>query len=621
MSLLVKARWERARSAVFRRAGVVFGDMGRWFMLRVKSAGPPKKSHKAHESWRSLIGQLGNQQAVRELLGCGVLGNDLPRQVSYPHGDRILVLAAHQDDETLGAGGTLLLCASAGKAMHVVYCTDGATGVGRLREHEVVQLRRKEATRIWHKIAGVDPEFLDMPNRGDLSCGEAAGRLAQVIATFRPTTIFVPNFLEQPREHRRAAQLLLDAHAQTPLDQRTEVWGYQITTRLPGNVAVDITSVWRRKYRLNRMWGSQNMALDYAHLAMGRDIASSYYLKGGKNPRRTASHAELFLVFKAPQYFSMARRFLELPQEPEMPAGTVASARPPDFLIIGAQKSGSYWLTAMLDAHPRIRCFPSRPGHEDGSGEAHLFDGLAKLERDFDGFRRTMRAKLDGLFEDLVPAESPAAHERQELLERFRRRFDQYCQLQRLEHGKPIVGEKTTETLHHPELVEAMYPGIRKICILRDPRDRATSFHGHQIRKRRLPEHAPMTQEEVDAYIERVRRDYEGLCRCTDPVLVVTFERLLACPHEVVTGLLQFLDMPAPPDVVQAMVDAGTFERLSGRARGTEDVRSHFRKGVTGDWRRCFPLGAAEHLVAALEPATAAVEARFNLDLSAYRAP
>ena len=34
----------------------------------------------------------------------------------------------------------------------------------------------------------------------------------------------------------------------------------------------------------------------------------------------------------------------------------------PDFFIVGLQKCGTYWLTALLNAHPEITCLPAMYG-------------------------------------------------------------------------------------------------------------------------------------------------------------------------------------------------------------------------------------------------------------------
>lgn len=293
---------------------------------------------------------------------------------------------------------------------------------------------------------------------------------------------------------------------------------------------------------------------------------------------------------------------------------------PPDFLIVGMQKSGSYWLTALLDAHPQVRCFPARPGHADGTGEAHLFDVLARLDHDYPRFRKSMSAKLGRWFAELIPPAPPATSEaRDALVLALRERFNEYCDAQRRQSGKPLVGEKTTETVHHPDLVERLYPGIRTVCILRDPRDRAVSFFFHQQRKGRLADDASIDDAHVEAYIGRVRQDYEGLLRMRDPQHVLTYEALSARPHETTRELVAFIGAATDDAVVSAMVEAAAFEQLAGRSKGDADAASHFRQGTSGDWARHLSPAMADRMVDALGPLTAQVAARTGLDLSCYQ--
>jgi LmbE family N-acetylglucosaminyl deacetylase len=276
------------------------------------SASAQRRAARVKSRWPDLLATVEQPGMLDSLLSLGVLGDDLPRLAGPPRGRRVLVLAAHQDDEIIGAGGTLLLCARAGVDFEVVYYTDGATAVGGVPADEVATARQEEARRVWRRLAGVTPVFWDYPNRAEALAPDAPERLAETIAAFAPDTIFVPTFFEQPVEHRRVNELLLEAHALSQLPAEIEIWGYQITTRLPGNRAVDITPVWKQKYKLNRRWSTQNAHLDYAHLAMGRDIAASYYLKGQVRP--PAAHAELFLTFDAPTYLELAGRFARVPE-------------------------------------------------------------------------------------------------------------------------------------------------------------------------------------------------------------------------------------------------------------------------------------------------------------------
>ncbi|HSJ09657.1 MAG TPA: sulfotransferase domain-containing protein [Longimicrobiales bacterium] len=75
-----------------------------------------------------------------------------------------------------------------------------------------------------------------------------------------------------------------------------------------------------------------------------------------------------------------------------------------------------------------------------------------------------------------------------------------------------------------------------------------------------------------------------------DPsVRLVRFEDLVG-PDAFVTmaGLFDFLDIRMPESELRSLLDAYSFERLSGRKRGTENPRSHLRSGSAGGWRKRF---------------------------------
>src|SRR5687767_6864064 len=54
-----------------------------------------------------------------------------PRNISFTGHDRVMVVAPHPDDETLGCGGTIAKHAAAGDQVEVLIITDG--GASRAR--------------------------------------------------------------------------------------------------------------------------------------------------------------------------------------------------------------------------------------------------------------------------------------------------------------------------------------------------------------------------------------------------------------------------------------------------------------------------------------------------------
>ena len=81
--------------------------------------------------------------------------------------DRIVVVAAHPDDETLGAGGLLHTAAQAGIDVTVIVATDGEAGDPAL-DHEVLAgLRRQELVAALRELAPTARlRFLGLPDGG-----------------------------------------------------------------------------------------------------------------------------------------------------------------------------------------------------------------------------------------------------------------------------------------------------------------------------------------------------------------------------------------------------------------------------------------------------------------------
>jgi hypothetical protein len=70
---------------------------------------------------------------------------------------------------------------------------------------------------------------------------------------------------------------------------------------------------------------------------------------------------------------------------------------------------------------------------------------------------------------------------------------------------------------------------------------------------------------------------------------IFRYEDLAADELRFTKNLLDFLDVRIPDAEVEALCARHSFQTKSGgRAHGAEDVRSHWRKGVSGDWRTRF---------------------------------
>ena len=70
------------------------------------------------------------------------------------------------------------------------------------------------------------------------------------------------------------------------------------------------------------------------------------------------------------------------------------------------------------------------------------------------------------------------------------------------------------------------------------------------------------------------------------------FETITTWPEIEFKNVFKFLGLfpdPLTPELFTEVLEAHSFERLSeGRERGIEDIGSHYRKGISGDWRNYF---------------------------------
>jgi len=75
-----------------------------------------------------------------------------------------------------------------------------------------------------------------------------------------------------------------------------------------------------------------------------------------------------------------------------------------------------------------------------------------------------------------------------------------------------------------------------------------------------------------------------------DPNVMLVRHEDLTAPGNLpsVEQVFAHCDIRMPRTVLEEVLDAYSFEKLSGRKPGQEDPSSHYRKGVTGDWRNHF---------------------------------
>jgi LmbE family N-acetylglucosaminyl deacetylase len=161
--------------------------------------------------------------------------------------DRVMVLAPHPDDESVATGGALQASVSAGAEVRVVYVTDGENNPWAQRATELRwrisqrdrirwgARRRREALAAL-KCLGVAPSrarflgFADQRVTEALLGGmhAAVDRLAEELAEYQPTVLFMPSLEDRHPDHGATAILARLAMTRVRWNARPHVFAYVV---------------------------------------------------------------------------------------------------------------------------------------------------------------------------------------------------------------------------------------------------------------------------------------------------------------------------------------------------------------------------------------------------------
>ena len=117
---------------------------------------------------------------------------------------RVLVVAPHADDETLGVGGTIARHVREGDEVAVAVMTGPGEGTHPIFPNEVWDTVRAEARRAADVLAVTELVFRELPAvlLPDRPVWEANREAAEVLGEFAPDLLYVPFPFDLHRDHR-----------------------------------------------------------------------------------------------------------------------------------------------------------------------------------------------------------------------------------------------------------------------------------------------------------------------------------------------------------------------------------------------------------------------------------
>jgi hypothetical protein len=148
-------------------------------------------------------------------------------------------------------------------------------------------------------------------------------------------------------------------------------------------------------------------------------------------------------------------------------------------------------------------------------------------------------------------------------------------------------------------------PSYKTFYITRDPRDIVVSwYYSMKFSHTPLSELAEgreklnnMSEAEgfiysIDAIskigIFKALRSWIDVEKDDPRIRLFRYEDLVEDEFETFRAIFQHCDIDMPERVCNSLIKDHSFERKANRKKGNEDVHSHMRKGISGDWKNHF---------------------------------
>jgi LmbE family N-acetylglucosaminyl deacetylase len=206
-------------------------------------------------------------------------------------GNKILVIAPHQDDEVIGCGGTLVKNVKAGKHMEIVFCT-----------HDTAE-RMQEAQKAAVIIGSKKNHFMQFPIRTLSGNKDFYNNLALVINKVEPDVLFMPFLFDKHDDHRAITQAIIDIKKDINLN--LVIYSYAVWSPLNPNCLFDISAHWELKKQAIECYKTQIATRDYIKIAQG---LNQYW---GELKEHGMNYAETFFKASAKEYISLGKKILK----------------------------------------------------------------------------------------------------------------------------------------------------------------------------------------------------------------------------------------------------------------------------------------------------------------------
>jgi LmbE family N-acetylglucosaminyl deacetylase len=174
-------------------------------------------------------------------------------KIDLPSAQRILVLAPHPDDESLGCGGTIARYVESGATVYLLVVSDGTAIEEPDGQHDDIDAARRQELEKATTALGIQHlQTLQLPD-GQLNHYESQIRhmLSDLLARFQPDLVLAPSLIDGHVDHVTVGRIALQLFRTVP---GWTLAFYEVLAPLRFNTLIDITEVAATKEKAIRCY-------------------------------------------------------------------------------------------------------------------------------------------------------------------------------------------------------------------------------------------------------------------------------------------------------------------------------------------------------------------------------
>ena len=227
---------------------------------------------------------------IKRLSARPAQANQLPPQLDLSAARRVLVIAPHPDDETLGCGGTLARLVPDCE-IHVLLVTNGDGGGGL--PAGTSETRKQETAEAARTLGITSPVLhLDEPDGRFADSPAYRSALVGIVERLEPNWVFLPWLNDTHPDHARIARASSHALRRSGVES---LLYYETWTPVPATHVVDITQTLEKKKAAVLCHETALKYANYLDAMLGLNAYRALYLPGVG----TARWAEAFAITSA----------------------------------------------------------------------------------------------------------------------------------------------------------------------------------------------------------------------------------------------------------------------------------------------------------------------------------